>query len=603
MRQRAGAFRVARSDDVPPDLDGDNAGMNGLERVVLLARTARHLRPSQALHRGRLRLQRAAVVIAPRFGAQLLARPVPTRFGWPSAAVPLDSLVTDADQQPPELLAAGSFRFLGENRDLGTPADWRQDGADRLWRFNLQYFEWAWVLHAHPDRDWARTAFARLWQSWHDGTPFGRGDGWAPYVVSLRSWALCGLYLRLVAGSELEDAFLESLVLHAGFIRAHLELDVGGNHLVKNLKALIGLGVFLGDDEMLATACSRLDRQLGIQVLADGGHYERSPSYHCQVLGDLIDVCDLLETAGFTPSDVLTQAVIAMRRWLGAMVMPDGDVPHFNDCGLVGPERVRLLRPTEPTPDSLVVLGPSGYIVVRPAGGSALHLVADVGLPCPPDLPAHAHADCLSFELAVGGQRVIVNAGTSTYSPGGRRAYERSTRAHNTVEVDGADQTEVWSTFRAARRAIPTLDRACEVDGTIEIVASHNGYRRLPGRPVHRRTWAVGPAGLEVVDEVTGGGGHRVVSSVHLVAGSEVSLTGEAAVTAGPLRLGFEGPPGAKVDVVAPGTNPDGWAATGFGHLQPAPTVRVSADGVLPLRLSTTIAMHGDGGRNKAPSG
>ncbi len=576
----------------------------GLQRAVLLVRTARHLRPSQALHRARLRTQRALLARAPDLAARRLTGPIPIRYGWPPDAAPLDGLVTDAEQRP-DTVAAGTFRFLGEDRDLGSPADWQQDGANRLWRFHLHYFEWAWALHAHDDRDWGRAAFARLWRSWEAGTPFGRADGWAPYVVSVRSWALCGVYGRLMAGSELEAAYSRSLVLHAGFMRAHLELDVGGNHLVKNLKALIGLAVFLGDDHMLAAACARLDRQLAVQVLADGGHYERSPSYHCQVLGDLVDIGDLLDAAGINRSGALSDAVTAMRRWLGVMVMPDGDVPLFNDSGLVGRERVRLLGPTEPKAGPLVVLQPSGYAVARPTAipsghgaGSAVHLVADVGPPCPPDLPAHAHADCLSFELAVGGRRVIVNAGTSTYSPGGRRAYERSTRAHNTVEVDGVDQTEVWATFRAARRAVPTLERADEGDGVVEIVASHDGYGRLRGRPVHRRTWTIGPAAVEIIDEVIGQGRHRAVVSIHLAPGADVSMIGQSAIGADPIGLAFAGPVGAEVEVVGPATNPDGWAATGFGDIRPAPTVRVSFEGVLPLALRTIITV--DGGH---PSG
>jgi len=483
------------------------------------------------------------------------------------------------------------FRFLGESRELGSSHDWRQLGADRLWRFHLHYFEWAWALNAHADRDWARDAFARLWRSWHDATPLGGGDGWAPYVVSLRSWALCGVHQGLVADSEIADVYREALVLHAGFLRTHLELDVGGNHLVKNLKALIGLGVFLGDDHMVAAASARLDRQLAVQVLADGGHFERSPSYHCQVLGDLVDVGNLLDAAGRGHSHALGEAVKSMRGWLGAMVMPDGDVPLFNDCGLVGAERVRLLGPTEPEAVPLVVLWPSGYAVARPGAGPGIHLVADVGPPCPPELPAHAHADCLSFELAVGGRRVVVNAGTSTYAPGARRAYERSTRAHSTVEVDGADQTEVWATFRAGRRATPTLDRAWAGEKTIEIVASHDGYGRLPGRPVHRRTWTIEPDQVVVDDEVTGSGRHRVVSSVHLAPGSEASTTGESSVVAGPVHLGFDGPVGTIVKVVDPGADPDGWASTGFGDRRPAPTVRVIVDGDLPVRLQTTIAV------------
>ncbi len=178
---------------LPPRSEEPLGPMTEMERALMLARTARHLRPSQVLHRARLRIQRAVVAALPGVAVRGLSGPVPTRCGWPAEAVPLDGTVTGAEQ-PPELAAAGTFRFLGETRELGTPHDWQQLGADQLWRFHLHYFEWAWALHAHPDRAWARTIFAGLWRSWRDGTPFGRGDGWAPYVVSLRSWALCGIY-------------------------------------------------------------------------------------------------------------------------------------------------------------------------------------------------------------------------------------------------------------------------------------------------------------------------------------------------------------------------------------------------------------------------
>jgi hypothetical protein len=160
------------------------------------------------------------------------------------------------------------------------------------------------------------------------------------------------------------------------------------------------------------------------------------------------------------------------------------------------------------------VLGSSGYVVLRPCLGVAL--IADVGLPCPPQLPAHAHADCLSFELHVNGHALIVDTGTSTYRPSARRRYERSTSAHNTVEVDGADQTEVWGTFRAARLAVPSLERISEEGGSIVLVASHDGYMRLPGAPVHRRTWQLSPIHLRIIDEVTGTGYHTIKSRLFL---------------------------------------------------------------------------------------
>ena len=151
---------------------------------------------------------------------------------------------------------------------------------------------------ASGDQAQARALFAAMWGSWHAAVPPGRGPAWQPYPAALRAWSFCGIYRALVAGGPIEDAFRAELAAHAGFLRRNLETDVGGNHLIKNLKALAGLAVFFGDDALLAWALRRLRRQLAVQVLPDGGHYERAPAYHCQVLGDLIDIAGLLRAAG-----------------------------------------------------------------------------------------------------------------------------------------------------------------------------------------------------------------------------------------------------------------------------------------------------------------
>ena len=552
-----------------------------LGHALLVARTMRHLRPAQVVHRGRLRAQKAALARFPGIFAERLRRPLPDRPGWPQGFIPLDGRL-GADCPGAEANAKGHFGFLNEERDLGDPPDWEQGAAAQLWRYHLHYFEWAWSFVDHPDHSWASTQLCRLWRSWRQGTTFGRWDAWSPYVASLRSWALCGIFGPLVAGTEDEADFLDDLALHAGFVRANLELDVGGNHLLKNLKALVGLGVFLDDEPLLLNAISRLRQQVQVQVLPDGGHFEWSPSYHCQVLGDLVDVRDLLAAAGRQPLEGLDEAVVSMQTWLGAMLMPDGDVPLFNDCTLVGRERIDLLCPAAAPPAPLTVLQPSGYVVVRP--DERLHLVADVGPPCPPDLPAHAHADCLSFELSVDGQRVVVDSGTSTYEPGDRRAYERSTAAHNTVVVDGQDQTEVWGAFRAGRRATPFLERAEEHDGTVIVQGSHDGYENLPGRPRHRRTWTAGPRLLEILDEVTGTGTHEVIARLHLVPDVACQTVSEAEVRVGPTQMVFDG------GEVACGTAE---VASSFGRRESTQCLTVTVAGTLPRRIVTTITTPG----------
>ena len=99
---------------------------------------------------------------------------------------------------------------------------------------------------------------------------------------------------------------------------------------------------------------------------------------------------------------------------------------------------------------------------------------------------------------------MLVDTGTSLYGEGPERLRQRGTAAHNTVVVDDQDSSEVWRGFRVARRAYP---RDVRVDASSEpwtVSAAHDGYRRLPGRVIHRRRWEFGSNSLLVADRVEG---------------------------------------------------------------------------------------------------
>ena len=570
------------------------------EDLAQLGRTAVHLRPAQLAHRARLRAQRTALHRWPQASQWLLTGPggpdgahAP---GWPVTFTPLDgtALTMTAPRHWPGLaqLQAGRIRLLGVTRQLsrtGRPgaagrllADWRQAAAPQLWRFHLHYWDWAWGLAAERDRAPAREMFARLWRSWRAACAFGLGDAWLPYPAALRAWSWCGLYRDLVDGTELAGEFRREIAVHAGFLRRHLESDVGGNHLIKNLKALAGLGVFLADGALLRKALRLLSEQLILQVLPDGGHYERAPAYHCQVLADLIDIDGLLAASGHVPPVALTGAIARMRRWLGVVQLPDGSVPLLNDGYAVPGALVTALRPAEVPGVPLITLADTGLI--RAAMGD-WHLLADAGPPCPDELPAHAHADTLSCVLHAGGFPLLVDTGTSTYQAGAVRSYERSTAAHNTIEIDDADSTEVWAAFRAGRRARvhgPVVQvRADRVSAR----AAHDGYRFLAGRPVHRRQWDLSRDGLEVIDEVTGGGRHALVVRWHLAPGSRAELGPAGATVATPggrFTMQVRAPHPFLLDLEAAP------AAVGFLHTTTIGVLACRLDTMLPARLTTT---------------
>ena len=153
-------------------------------------------------------------------------------------------------------------------------------------------------------------------------------------------------------------------------------------------------------------------------------------------------------------------------------------------------------------PLSYVHLVHTGYIAVQLAqDGKALLDVAEVG---PSYQPGHAHSDTLSFELSLFGRRVLVNSGISQYGEDTERQRQRSTAAHNTAEINGQDSSEVWAGFRVARRARPVALKIWEAGGRLLVRCAHDGYRRLPGTPVHQRQWAFSAKGLLIVDTLSG---------------------------------------------------------------------------------------------------
>jgi len=572
------------------------------------ARTAVQLKPGQVVHRAKLRAQRTALRHWPDAGRRLLAGPDPAgAVGWPASFVPIDAR---ASLPWPGLaeLSSGWIELLGVARRLGDVAgggaiDWQQPDAPLLWRLHLHYWDWGWGLAGSDDRKAATEMFGQLWRSWLDEVPFGRGDAWRPYPAALRAWSWCGQYGNLVAGGDLQERFVVELATHAGFVRRHLECDIGGNHLIKDLKALIGLAAFFTDGHLLQSALRRLTRQITVQVLRDGGHYERAPAYHCQVLADLIDVAGLLEAMGTTPSLELSGAIERMRSWLDCVLSADGRVPLLNDGYPVADSVLAALREEVPQPSAAApgAARPTGPLVVLPDTGlvraavGGWQLLADVGVPCPDELPGHAHADTFGCLAHVHGVPLLVDTGTSTYAPGPVRDYERSTAAHSTLQIDGVNSTEVWGAFRAGRRARVRDVIARATADTVIIEAAHDGYRSLPGAPVHRRRWELTESTLHVYDEVVGAGQHAIAVRWYLAPDIRVQI--DPAGVSATVMLGAAVPISVDFKASSELTLEAAFApvALGFGRTVVAPVLICRINAGLPVWIGTRWSRASDG--------
>lgn len=446
------------------------------------------------------------------------------------------------------MLAEDSFNFLNETRTVTERAAWNDPATEKLWLYNLHYFDDLNADGAVNRREWHQ----RLIERWIEDNPPGQGNGWEPYPSSLRivNWIKFAL-----SGGALSSQAVASLAVQIRFLSERLEFHLLGNHLLANAKALIFAGVFFEQEEAeewLAKGLAILCREIPEQILADGGHFERSPMYHSIILEDMLDI-ENIGKAYRMGEFIKADSIGRMRDWLAAMCHPDGQIAFFNDAAFgIAPDlkelngyAERLSHPAQKPPvDGVLRLAESGYIRLQQESAVLLVDAAPIG---PNYLPGHAHADTLSFELSLHGHRLIVNSGTSCYGSGAERQRQRGTAAHNTLVVNGQDSSEVWDGFRVARRAqVPSLD-ITRTAGGIRVEASHDGYRRLSGHNLHWRTWLLDNESLVIEDEVTGRF-DRAEIRFHLHPEIEVSDANVGNVS---LRL----PGGKAVELVTQGGN------------------------------------------------
>jgi hypothetical protein len=238
-----------------------------------------------------------------------------------------------------------------------------------------------------------------------------------------------------------------------------------------------------------------------------------------------------------------------------------------------------------------------GYTVLRcgERDGEQL-LVMDHGPLGYLSLAAHGHADCLSLVWHVGGHPVLIDPGTYTYHEQPEwRAFFRGTPAHNTVTVDGQHQSVMTGPTMWGHRATPRV-RTWVTQPQFDFVeAEHDGYQRLPGRPLHRRAVFHSRGGATfVVDQLLGDGTHEGELNWHFAAGTHLQNEEDAVwvARAEGVRCGIallaDTAPNARV-VEGQEEPPQGWVSSEFGAREPAPVLTSRRAGSLPIAWTTLL--------------
>ncbi len=456
--------------------------------------------------------------------------------------------------------------------------------------------------------------------SWHEANPPFRGVAWASGIeCALRAISL--IVVASLAGEKLSRDTVrrirEILAAHAFWIaRFPSRFSSANNHVVAEAagELLIALAMTELPDaaEREAVARAVLEQEAARQILPDGAGAEQSPTYGAftaellllsafaaraadRRLGRTVEqrlsqfarfISWIADGKGRTPAigdddegRVLSMAVpepeyTASVAWCidgylrHAAVSPKPRAPHLREA-LFGTPPLSAEGPS-----GLATFRDGGLTVVREArAGRRLVALLDHGPLGYLSIAAHGHADALSLMVTLDDEPLLVDPGTYLYHSGAAwRDWLRGTGAHNTLTIEGADQSEISGPFNWRRKASARLDET--KSGTLwELRASHDGYVGTSGAR-HERTVTATEDGLWIRDKLIGGQKPLPVEIAFQLAPSceaflddqTVSITRAKTPVA---KLVFETP--GSISTTQGGDRPSGgWVSPAFGVRVPA---------------------------------
>jgi hypothetical protein len=523
-----------------------------------------------------------------------------------------------------------------------------------LWELNrhLHLVRLAQAWTATNDVAWLHALHAQL-RSWLDQCPPLVGPNWTSALelgVRLINWSLVwqlvgGETSGLFAGEEgqrLRADWLDAIHAHCSAIARNLSRhSSANNHLIGELAGLyVGASVWPCWKSSAAwqeQARRELEHEAQAQFSRDGVNREQAFGYHV-FSSEFLFVAGLVGQACDQPfSRAYWSSLQRALRFLRSVRDVGGNVPMVGDAddGIV----FRLDAPGSNRAEQLLALGDAVLRRTPPAHPGVrwlLHTLpgkrpeadpheSDTGwafpdggyllfgshfgerdeikgmVDCGPlgylGIAAHGHADALALTLSVGGEECLVDPGTYSYWQEPKwRDYFRGTSAHNTVRIDGLDQSVSGGRFLWLKKARAAIERMPQSPHEFDFRGSHDGYERL-GDPVrHMRSvrFDAASATLSVRDEIAARKPHGVELFWHFAPGLDTRLNSSGLHVRGKrfaLQMHAQGAD-LKLELVRGNENPPlGWYSRRYESRQPCDVLKISTvSSAVPVECKFTIA-------------
>ncbi|CCO24834.1 heparinase II/III family protein [Maridesulfovibrio hydrothermalis] len=484
-------------------------------------------------------------------------------------------------------------------------------------------------------------AIRQMLESWLDQCPYMLGVHWSSSLelgIRLINWSLAWQFIGGVdsplfqgeGGAEFRNRWLKSIYQHIHFIDGgYSKGSSANNHLIGE-----AAGVFIACRTWpywaecagyADRALTVLENEVGRQVGFDGVDLEQAMSYQQFVL-------DFLLFSYISCPDKFSSryqdTLVHMAEFIAAMTDAAGNVPMIGDAddGLVSGfglfsghnpfssltasvgllfSRPELLEKSAVSDlKSCCMAGKTasaadlssdvslsrafvcgGYYILGDHfnSESELHIILDGGALGYGSLCAHGHADALSMYLSYCGKEFLIDPGTYIYNGNQKwREYFRGTSAHNTVRVDGVNQSEsggdfLWKTHAQAHAE-------CEFQDDVETFrGSHDGYMRLSDPVIHERLVALDKVGkrIAVQDHLQCGAEHMVEQFWHFSEECVVEQVGPDKIKVCNSGTSIEIHFGQNISLEIVSANseiPLGWISRSFDCKIPCTTVIARAD-------------------------
>jgi hypothetical protein len=521
----------------------------------------------------------------------------------------------------------GRFLLIGEEYLLRDGFSWTENPSrDKEWQiaWHKHYFL-ADLVHAYAVTGAPAylRRFAALLQSWlrEMGSGFIALSDAQVEAKRIESWITALTLLRDVEWRDIVDAqLLERWVRRMGGEALYVSRNLKRvrNHRTFQLSSVFAVGVLFPELEQ-AVHLRELGRELLTEnlicdLLPDGVHVEQSTHYHQLVCETAVGFVELSLANDLPVADELLERVHAALRFCAWAEWPDAGLPLVNDSD-AGDLRPVLARGAELFDDPelrwAATLGAegrpplassrdfprSGYVVLTDRRGTEVpgqHVLYNCALL---GEGSHSHYDLFSFTYWAGGGPFVVDPGRFTYSaePDAAgvdwRHHFKSTAAHNTVQVDGLDQTRYLPRTKHGPD-VAIEDRTVALGGAIDWIRGRAISTEYA--PVHERLLAhPGREYLLIVDrvEMVDGAAHTCDLRFHFDDALAPTLDASGPVPRAETERGT-----VSCLVAAPGGTvalERGWVSREYGVKHPAGVLRATAHSADPLTFVSAVAPRG----------